>query len=749
MKLSDAQTTTLDTIANQGGHVDAGTRQRGIYPQSLAPLERAGLLAPAALRTTLGRTGNRVRYMRLVITPEGWAHLGRTAPGTRTVSVLWEHDGDTYEQPVKDETEAAAFTAQLTANGYTLRLASSAAEGPRTRTVSGAELADVRTAVEVDSMPAPAPDHRSKLTRPARRAAWQQAARQPAPAAGVTLDKSPCSPGAKAVEISAYPLVGAALRLVCHCGTSHAATSAGAYRAAVQVPDDTVTEWLRTEGYELAGDWARSVIGQGGEWEHAGRRAPVRLLPLPAPVPVPVPTAEDGERLQTLRADGWWKLGTREGYAYEIAFRPARRRGQAPVSEPLHVSFAGRTGSAPEGFKGIGRAATWETAAKIARQDSERRAERKARTAAYAAGETRPRTVTARVDRATELVSVVFPAQWITTYREERDEDGTSNDAAYRIVYGLMRAPGNTVHGKRGARSHTVARWMLPLLADVAAAMITQTESAELAPATRRARLKGIDDVLAQVGELGGVGVWPMGHGSRPWGSEAAHCDRCAPLVGERAPAEVVVMQAAVDAAQAERWARVEAEREAAAEKERAEMAAGESVRETRDRDGDTRFTREDAPGREWLLVRVRPLVYELTERGRLLGTFNHPIPARAHVARLDLAAPLPLAEGDAVTVGYPVASDTVGVIQYGGEDPRGSDGVWFVLWPGASAPVAHSARTLVRPHAYAAGQRVKLAGSRGVRGTVQHADGDGWAVQWDGTPEPRTHRPEALQPLI
>lgn len=765
MKLSNAQLTTLRTIAadrtgGTAGTVDVGTHQPGIYSQSLAPLTRAGLLTPEAIPSTDNPFGGRVRHCRRRMTAAAWELLGLAKPEpVRTVSVVFTLDGTLYEIPCQDDDQAAR-TLALVAEGIDMPQASTVAEGRKVRHVTGADMTGLRVLVEVDGIeeqPEEQPEEqtssRSQLTRQERGAAWKLAGQDTAARRGVTLAKSPCADGARYVEISAYPLTGTAARLVCGCGSNHWAKAVDGYRVAASVPTDTIADMIRREGYVIAGDWADSVIGKGGEWQHAGRRAPVRLLPEPEPVPVPDVWAGDGDTVATVRADGWWTYTTANRDVYEVTFRPARRRGQEPVAQPLYVSrrITGNTLTA-DSLSSLGRATTWTEAVEMIRADSATRSTPTPARPVVCAAETPREVVTARVDDAAELVEVEFPGGFLKAYAEECPDDDASDSAPYRLLWDVLSGEGKRVKGKRGVCAHGVPRYLLGHLADLVDVVNFRTASSELAPGTRSTRIVACLAVSDALYKNHGAGMWPMGHGVRPfYPSESAHCEKCAALMGPATPEDVATAQAEIDQEQRDAKERREAKARFAAERESADLdaikAAGLRIR--RDSDGDELLTRPDSD-REWSVIRVRPRVYEVIEGGRTWTTVDHPIAAAAYVARLDLSTPRPLGKGDTVALVLPVkVADVVGEITAEYDGPHGRR-LFAVQWPGAAEPVIYGAESLERAQkpAYTAGQVVKLKGSRGLRGTVQGADGNGWSVLWENTPKPVTHAADRLEAL-
>ncbi|MFH9735863.1 hypothetical protein [Streptomyces sp. NPDC017260] len=82
----------------------------------------------------------------------------------------------------------------------------------------------------------------------------------------------------------------------------------------------------------------------------------------------------------------------------------------------------------------------------------------------------------------------------------------------------------------------TAPCWLLGPLADVAALLVDVAEESDAPAATRAYRRLGAVELLALLGHHGAY-PWPRtGHGVRPWGDEAAHCEDCAERIGHRAP---------------------------------------------------------------------------------------------------------------------------------------------------------------------------------------------------------------------
>ncbi|MGW5336206.1 hypothetical protein [Streptomyces bauhiniae] len=138
---------------------------------------------------------------------------------------------------------------------------------------------------------------------------------------------------------------------------------------------------------------------------------------------------------------------------------------------------------------------------------------------------------------AEEEILLPLPARFLAAYAAELAETHTDADSApYRQVWqhiteGRPLAP----------------RWLLGPLADVAGLLADLVDESEGHPATRAARSRGAAELLDLLARHG-ARPWPaVGHGIRPWGDEAPHCEDCAALVGHRPPAAVVAAEAAVD----------------------------------------------------------------------------------------------------------------------------------------------------------------------------------------------------------
>ncbi|MEU6467467.1 hypothetical protein [Streptomyces sp. NPDC046976] len=172
---------------------------------------------------------------------------------------------------------------------------------------------------------------------------------------------------------------------------------------------------------------------------------------------------------------------------------------------------------------------------------------------------------------AEEEVLLPLPDRFRAAYETELAETHTDADSApYRQVWH---------HVTSG--QPTAPRWLLGHLADVAALLADLVEESEGDPRTRAARSRGAAELLDLLAHHG-ARPWPaIGHGVRPWGDQAAHCEDCAGRAGHPAPAAVVAIEDAVDKAHADRQAAYENRLAAELRKAEDEIAAqhGEHMR--------------------------------------------------------------------------------------------------------------------------------------------------------------------------
>lgn len=175
------------------------------------------------------------------------------------------------------------------------------------------------------------------------------------------------------------------------------------------------------------------------------------------------------------------------------------------------------------------------------------------------------------IPAAEEEILLPLPERFRKAYEAELADTHIDADSApYRQVY---------AHVMSGRP--TAPRWLLGHLADVAALLADLVEESEAPAPTRAVRRLGAVELLALL-DHHGARPWPVvGHGVRPWGDEAPHCEDCAERTGHRAPAAVAAAEAAVDQERADRQAAYEARLVAELRKTEDEIAAeyGEHMR--------------------------------------------------------------------------------------------------------------------------------------------------------------------------
>ncbi|MGW2456773.1 hypothetical protein ACWCTA_36420 [Streptomyces sp. NPDC001704] len=187
-----------------------------------------------------------------------------------------------------------------------------------------------------------------------------------------------------------------------------------------------------------------------------------------------------------------------------------------------------------------------------------------------------------------EEVLLPLPARFRTAYEAElADTHADADSAPYRQVW----------HHVTNGRP-TAPRWLLGHLADVAALLADLVEESEEHPNTRATRSRGAAELLDLLAHHG-ARPWPtIGHGVRPWGDEAPHCEDCAEQTGPRPPAAVVAAEAAVDKERADRQAAYEHRLAAELRRTEDEIAAehgehmrpGSAVEWTNPRNGETAY---------------------------------------------------------------------------------------------------------------------------------------------------------------